>query len=152
MLVEPGTYVPNDRDVLYRWDHGTDDYADLRDVARQIAGGPLGWIESYFPQGLQLDLIAGYFGSRQGDLAAAKHIRAAEALPTLLLQAGDDHVVPLILKTFGIVPTDRIVCGDYTHLDTLTAKAGSDEPVSSNIAAFVAKHTVPEPHDTRETA
>lgn len=134
-LVNPNTWVPTDRHTLYRWDRSAD-IADIRDFARQLVAGPLGYLDHYMPMRLQFEAMLLAVGCRTGAFAAVKHERAAAAKPLLNLLAGNDHIVPILLDQFRLRPQQHVAAPGYTHIDMVTAAPGPDEPVSQAIAGF----------------
>ena len=117
--------------------------AHIHDFARQVIGGPMGWVDPYFPIRLQVDAIAAALGARDGDLATIQYDAEVAAKPTISLMASPKSSVPTGLRLLGLLPDAAVCVPGYTHLDVVAAappRDGRDEPVSKLLAGFLARH------------
>ncbi|WP_067540623.1 hypothetical protein [Nocardia crassostreae] len=142
------TVVPADRDTLYRWRPGGS--ADIDELARTLAAGPLATFESYFPMHVHYDLWTALAGARTRDLAGHRHAAGAAKLPSLHVLSDRDSLVPFLLRVTRLTPDDPTHATGYRHIDMVTGAALPGEPVSTAIAEYLASQVIPS--TAKETA
>ena len=144
--------APLSRRALYTW-RNFDEVAgvpftapdqestDIRDLARQLAqGSPIGYWEENFPVKLMADLIFGFGGARDGELANIRYENAARdtTKPTITILAGNSAVKD---ASAIFLPKDAVTIPGYTHIDTINAAAtqnnGRPDPSGQLLADFV---------------
>ncbi|GAB0105461.1 hypothetical protein JMUB6875_44400 [Nocardia sp. JMUB6875] len=135
------TAVASDRTTLYRWRQGGS--ADIGQLARSLAAGPLATFESYFPMRVHYDLWTALAGACTDDLAGHRHAAGAARLPTLHVLGDRDSLVPVLLRASRLMPTERTHAAGYRHLDMVTGTGVPGEPVSTAITDFLEAHMIP---------
>ncbi|MGH9137803.1 MAG: hypothetical protein ACRD0G_12255 [Acidimicrobiales bacterium] len=127
--------VPTDPDTVYGWVSGG--AVEIQDFGRQVAGGPLGYVDAYFGARMWLDAGLGFLGVRSVEFRRLKHSAAAAAKPSLHVLGGEDKLVSLWLEMLRRLPAQRAVAPGYTHIDVIAAADRAGEPVSTAVAKFL---------------
>jgi hypothetical protein len=152
---------PADPDHLYTWKThdrtmSPGEVVDIQDYARQVVGGPLGYLEGYFPLRLEYDVGLALIGARDSDLAAIKHEAGAENKPTVQVMADKKSFVWSLLELLRLCPDGAVFAPGYGHVDVASAAArqpnGRPEPVSDAVAAFLVRQTTPSGAETASLA
>lgn len=151
-LVDMGTHsAPSDPDHLYRWrkpdEYEGDDVVDLHDFARVLLGGPLGFLEGWFPMRLTYDTGFALLGARDGDLDAIRHQDEARRKPRVHVLGDAGSFVPVLMRALRLLPADATTTPGYRHIDMVTGAAERPgrpcEPVAAAISDFIVQQVHP---------
>ncbi len=94
---------------------------DVQDLARVLHGGPLDFLEHYYPTMLTVDAVLAGVGSRDGDFSRIVYTDAARVKPRLTLVAGDGLADAREPAPPEGVPSEVLVLPGYDHVDVITA-------------------------------
>lgn len=94
---------------------------DIQDLARTLHGGPLDFLEHYYPTMLTVDSILAGLGDRTGDFAHIQNDDAARVKPRLTIVGGDGLGNPNEPAGPPGVANEVLDLPGYDHLDVITA-------------------------------
>jgi hypothetical protein len=114
---------------------------DIRDLALTLHGGPIEFLEQYYPTMLTADSILASLGARNGDLSRIRYEGAALTRPRLTIVGEEGLEGAYEPPGPAGVPSTVLSLPGYNHVDVITAapvqQDGAPEPSAKAITDFV---------------